>query len=62
MTGAHFGCHSASDNPDANIGLACGSASGLCVIDVDVKNGAPGLANWLVTMWICTPPVAAVRL
>ncbi len=31
--------------PDANIGINCG-ASGLVVVDVDAKNGAPGLATW----------------
>ncbi len=31
--------------PDANIGIACG-ASGLVVVDVDAKNGAPGLDTW----------------
>ncbi len=32
-------------NPDANIGVATG-ASGLVVIDVDTKDGRPGLYNW----------------
>ena len=31
--------------PSANIGVACG-ASGLVVIDIDVKDNAPGLENW----------------
>lgn len=31
--------------PAANIGLACGP-SGLVVVDLDVKNGAQGLASW----------------
>lgn len=31
--------------PDAAVGIATG-ASGLCVIDLDCKNGAPGLDNW----------------
>lgn len=31
--------------PDANIGIACG-ASGLVVVDVDAKDGAPGLESW----------------
>lgn len=31
-----------TEHPDANIGLATGEASGLIVIDVDVKNGAKG--------------------
>jgi putative DNA primase/helicase len=32
-------------NPDAGIGLACGKMSGLAVIDIDVKNDAPGREN-----------------
>jgi hypothetical protein len=35
--------------PDANIGIACG-ASGLAVVDVDVKNGAPGMQTWLALL------------
>lgn len=31
--------------PDANIGINCG-ASGLVVVDVDTKNGAPGMDTW----------------
>lgn len=31
--------------PNANIGVACGP-SGLTVVDVDVKNGAPGWQSW----------------
>jgi len=31
--------------PDANVGIACG-ASGLVVVDVDAKNGTPGLESW----------------
>ena len=33
------------ESPQANIGVATGAA-GLVVIDVDVKNGAPGLESW----------------
>ena len=33
------------DHPTANIGIACG-ASGLVVVDIDVKAGAPGLESW----------------
>ena len=36
--------------PDANIGIACG-ASGLVVVDLDIKNGSPGLASWAA---LCT--------
>ncbi len=32
-------------HPNANIGVSCG-ASGLAVIDVDVKGGKPGLESW----------------
>ena len=31
--------------PEANVGIACG-ASGLVVIDIDAKDGAPGLESW----------------
>jgi len=31
--------------PDAGIGMPCGKASGLGVIDIDVKNAAPGKEN-----------------
>ena len=31
--------------PDANVGIAC-KASGLVVIDIDVKNGVNGFAAW----------------
>ena len=31
--------------PSANVGIACG-VSGLCVVDVDVKNGANGWESW----------------
>lgn len=34
-----------TQHSDANIGVACG-ASGLAVIDVDVKDGKPGLDSW----------------
>ena len=34
-----------TQTPRANIGIACG-ASGLAVIDVDVKDGAPGMESW----------------
>lgn len=33
------------DTPQANIGIATGAA-GLVVLDIDVKNGAPGDASW----------------
>lgn len=33
--------------PDANVGIAAG-ASGLVVLDLDVKSGAPGLESWAV--------------
>jgi hypothetical protein len=34
-----------SENPQANIGIACGAAR-LVTVDVDVKNGALGLESW----------------
>lgn len=51
------GCHDATTDagqvrawwsrwPKAAIGLRTGIESGLFVIDVDVKNGAPGLGSW----------------
>lgn len=32
--------------PDANIGLRCGPASGVWVVDIDEKDGKAGLAAW----------------
>lgn len=32
--------------PKANIGVACGADYGLVVVDVDVKNGAPGMQTY----------------
>jgi len=32
--------------PKANIGIACGAGYGLVVLDVDVKNGAPGMTTY----------------
>jgi len=40
-------------NPSANIGIATGSASGLVVLDVDVKNGQPGLGSLEVLQREC---------
>lgn len=34
-------------NPNANIGIATGSASGLVVVDVDVRDGKPGMESLL---------------
>jgi len=31
--------------PNANIGIATGKISGICVLDVDVKNGAQGMES-----------------
>lgn len=36
--------------PNSNIGIACGKASDIIVIDVDVKGGAGG-ADSLVELW-----------
>ena len=36
--------------PKANIGIACGAPYGLLVVDVDVKNGAPGMTS-LGKLW-----------
>lgn len=33
-------------NPDANIGIATGEASGIVVVDVDVKNGSKGIESY----------------
>lgn len=46
--------------PKANIGLATGSKSGLGVVDIDVKNGKPGMAsmasiNLPLTLTVRTP-------
>lgn len=43
--------------PDNNIGLACG-ASGLVVIDIDCKNGAPGWDTWKTLTAAHGPEVA----
>src|ERR1039458_5020345 len=37
-----------TENPNANIGIRTGDQSGLVVLDVDVKNGAPGLQTLAV--------------
>ena len=34
------------DGHDGNIGIVCGFGSGVAVVDIDVKNGNPGLENW----------------
>lgn len=47
--------------PDANIGTGCGP-TGIVTIDVDVRNGKPGMANWQA---LCQgreiPPTLTVR-
>lgn len=49
--------------PSANIGLRTGAASGVFVIDIDVKGGAPGYDNWLALCkahgWRSMPNVLA---
>ncbi len=49
--------------PSANIGLRTGAASGVFVIDIDVKGGVPGYDHWLALCkahdWRSTPHVLA---
>lgn len=49
--------------PQANIGLRTGAASGVFVIDIDVKGGVDGFGNWLALCkahgWLSSPNVIA---
>ncbi|MBI5243391.1 MAG: bifunctional DNA primase/polymerase [Elusimicrobia bacterium] len=47
-----------TERPDANIGIATGEASGLAVVDVDVKNGAKGRES-LASIKGMTPTLTA---
>ncbi|MBL8199857.1 MAG: bifunctional DNA primase/polymerase [Chromatiales bacterium] len=63
------GCHDASTNgdqirdwwsryPEANVGLATGRRSGVVVLDIDVKDGKPGLRS---LSELSPPPTFTVR-
>ncbi len=70
ILGEHGGVHHASADPAfvewawsaspaANIGVACGSRSGLLVVDLDVKNGYAGpeiFRGWMAQRGLMIPP------
>jgi hypothetical protein len=48
-------------NPRANIGLACGKVSGICVIDLDPRNGSDESIARLAARKQTFPPTVSVR-
>lgn len=51
------------DHPGHGVGIVTGRASGLFVIDIDIKDGQPGLATWaeLTDTYNWNEPVYTVR-